>query len=46
METSLGSRLRHAWNAFRNRDPTNNYTDVGSTYYYRPDRIRFSGGNE
>lgn len=46
MEISLGSRLRHAWNAFRNRDPTNNYTDVGSTYYYRPDRIRFSGGNE
>ena len=46
METSLGSRLRHAWNAFRNRDPTNDYTDVGSTYFYRPDRIRFSGGNE
>ena len=46
METSLGSRLRHAWNAFRNRDPTNDYTDVGSTFFYRPDRIRFSGGNE
>ena len=25
MEESFGSRLKHAWNAFFNRDPTNNY---------------------
>lgn len=46
MEQSLGSRLRHAWNAFRNRDPTPNYSDVGTTYYRRPDRIHLTRGNE
>lgn len=46
MEQSLGSRLRHAWSAFRNRDPTPNYADTGSSYYYRPDRARFTRGNE
>ena len=39
--------LMHSWNAFTNsRDhPTYNY-DPGQSYYYRPDRFRFSGGNE
>lgn len=38
-------RLQHAWNAFsNNRDPT--YQDIGSSYSYRPDRIRFTRGNE
>lgn len=39
--------LIHSWNAFNNsRDhPVYNY-DPGQTYYYRPDRVRFSGGNE
>lgn len=46
MESSLGSRLRHAWNAFRNRDPTMFYQDVGAAHSYRPDRMRFSRGNE
>ena len=46
MEQSLGSRLKHAWNAFRNRDPTQNYSDVGTTYYRRPDRIHLTRGNE
>jgi hypothetical protein len=43
----LKDRLQHAWNAFTNsRDhPTYNY-DPGQTYYYRPDRFRFTGGNE
>lgn len=41
----LGSRLRHAWNVFLNRDPTFEFnSEVG--YSYRPDRVRFSGGNE
>ena len=41
----FGSRLRHAWNAFLNRDPTFEFnSEVG--YSYRPDRMRFSGGNE
>ena len=46
MEQTLGSRLRNAWNAFRNRDPTSSYKDVGSGYYYRPDRVRLTRGNE
>ena len=46
MEQSLGARLKHAWNAFRNRDPTMNLIDSGTGYYYRPDRPRFTRGNE
>ena len=39
--------LFHSWNAFSNsRDhPTYTY-DPGQSYYYRPDRFRFTGGNE
>lgn len=43
---TLTSRLRTAWNAFRNRDPTMFYREPGMSYTYRPDRVRFSGGNE
>ena len=47
MEDSFGSRLKHAWNAFLNRDPTSHHShDIGPSYYYRPDRVRFSRGNE
>lgn len=46
MEETFGSRLKHAWNAFFNRDPTHVNWDTGSSYYRRPDRVRFSGGNE
>jgi hypothetical protein len=46
MEVSFGSRLKHAWNAFLNRDPTGDYRDTGTGYSYRPDRVRFSRGNE
>ena len=47
METSFGSRLKHAWNAFTNKGPTGFYRrDLGSAYYYRPDRPRMSRGNE
>lgn len=40
-------RLQHAWNAFLNREPpyTTHY-DYGSSYSYRPDRIRLTRGNE
>ena len=43
---SLTSRLKTAWNAFRNRDPTMFYREPGMSYMYRPDRVRFSRGNE
>lgn len=46
MAQSLGSRLRHAWNAFFNKDPTMNRVDLGTSYSYRPDRHIFSRGNE
>lgn len=39
-------RLQHGWNAFMNRDPTQTYSSVGQSYYYRPDRPRFTRGNE
>ena len=41
-------RIKHGWNAFiNNRDPTNYmHQDAGTSYYRRPDRVRFSGGNE
>ena len=50
---SLLTRIQHAWNAFvNNRDPTMPYEnrrpmqDIGSSYSYRPDRPRFTQGNE
>lgn len=46
MEQTLGSRLKNAWNAFRNRDPTSDYKDIGVSYSYRPDRVRLTRGNE
>ena len=47
METpTLTSRFKNAWNAFRNRDPTMFYNEPGMSYTYRPDRVRFSRGNE
>ena len=46
MEMTIGSRLKHAWNAFTNRDPTRYYQNLGSSYTYRPDRPRLTRGNE
>ena len=46
MEIKLGSRLKHAWNAFTNKEPMRSYQDVGIGYSRRPDRSRFSRGNE
>lgn len=46
MAEPFGSRLKHAWNAFFNRDPTKEYQYTGNSYSYRPDRVRFTRGNE
>lgn len=46
MEQSFGSRLKHAWNVFRSRDQTSEFVDAGASYYNRPDRPRFTRGNE
>lgn len=47
MDQSLGSRLKHAWNVFMNRDPTRmSYQVLGGGSSSRPDRVRLSRGNE
>lgn len=46
MENSFGSRLKHAWNAFRNAEQINWYKEVGVGYSRRPDRVKLSRGNE
>lgn len=45
MEMNIGSRLKHAWNAFLSRDPPGSEY-YGGGYSYRPDRMRFSRGSE
>ena len=44
MEVSIGSRIKHAWNAFLNRDPTY-HERTGMGHSYRPDRPRFTRRN-
>ena len=47
MAQTFLNRIKNAWNAFvNNRDPISKWKDIGSSYYYRPDRQRFTGGNE
>lgn len=46
MADTLLSRLRRGWNVFMNKDPSQSYRDYGASYSYRPDRPRFSRGNE
>lgn len=50
MDTTLGSRIKHAWNAFLSKDSTDSSThrsnEFSSGSYYRPDRVRLSRGNE
>ena len=47
MENSFGSRLKHAWNIFLNRDPTYYQgPSYGVIHSHRPDRKRYTRGNE
>ena len=46
MEMTFGSRLKHAWDAFTNKDPTRYYQNLGASYSSRPDRPRLTRGNE
>lgn len=49
MPESFGTRIKHAWNAFNGRDPTDYNLSPGGTVSfssYRPDRPRFTRGNE
>ena len=47
MPLYLGDRLKHAWNAFTSRDPTDNYRPrEGASYSSNPSRPRFVRGSE
>lgn len=52
VETSFFTRLKSGWNAFLAREPTRDYIydhpyrNIGTSFTYRPDRVRFSRGNE
>ena len=46
METTFSSRIKNAWNAFLNRDPTDRRADYSMGSSYRPDRFRLTRGNE
>lgn len=46
MSDNFIGRLQHAWNAFRNRDPTGQQYGYGPSYGSRPDRTRMRFGNE
>ena len=46
MEDSFRSRWKRAWNVFMNKDPSRMAGDFGMSSYYRPDRPRFTRGNE
>lgn len=47
MELTIGSRLKHAFNAFMNRDPTDRgLANSGSGSSIRPDRPRFTRGKD
>lgn len=46
MPETFGSRVKRAWNVFMNRDPTPYRVNYGVGYSSRPDRMRFTRGNE
>lgn len=46
MGLSFATRLKHAFDVFRNREPTFGNYNMGVGYSYRPDRIRLTRGNE
>lgn len=43
---TIGSRLKSAWNAFFNKDPTYDFRGYGYASSIRPDRLRLTRGNE
>lgn len=46
MDFTFGERIKHAWNAFRNREPIPTRTEYHYGSYSRPDRVRLTRGNE
>lgn len=47
MKETITDRLKHAWDAFKSREPTaSQYQNYGISSYSRPDRVRFSQNHE
>lgn len=46
MDNKPPSRFKRAWNAFLNKDPTYYNPNMGESSYFRPDRVRFTRGND
>lgn len=46
MANDIRTRFKNAYNAFMNRNEQTSYQSVGSSSYYRPDRVRLSRGGE
>lgn len=46
MPDNFSYRLKNAWNAFMNRDPPGTWNELGASSSYRPDKVRYRGGNE
>lgn len=46
MSDTISTRIKNAWNAFFNKDPTGPFLNAGNANYTRPDRIRMTRGNE
>lgn len=47
MAISLRERFKHAWNVFKNGDPTEEFDpEIGAANIYRPDRVRMVAGGE
>ena len=47
MELTIGSRIKNAWNTFRNKNPAEEFkAPIGVSYSYRPDRPRYTGGRD
>lgn len=46
MAETIGARFKRSWNAFFNRDPTDEYQEYGSITHYRPDRRRPHASND
>ena len=48
MALTFGERLKHSWNAFMNKDPTEDkrYIELGPSYSRRPDMFRPTRGTE
>ena len=46
MANDIRTRFKNAYNAFMNRNDQTDFQSIGSSSYYRPDRVRLTRGGE